>query len=121
MPKKILIIEDSADISGALKMLIELEGYAAVVANSGAEAREKAIAEMPDLILMDLALPDMSGIDLTQELRALPEIAETPILCVSSHTDGIHSVVMAAGCQEVFSKASFMESFRPTLKKYLGE
>jgi len=121
MPKKILIIEDSADISGALKMLIELEGYEAVVANSGLDGREMAIREKPDLILMDLALPDLSGIDLTRELRALPETAETPILCVSSHTEGIHSVIMAAGCQEVFSKASFIESFRTTLKKYLVE
>lgn len=121
MPKKILIIEDSTDISGALKMLIELEGYEAVAANSGLDGRKMAISEKPDLILMDLASPDLSGIDLTFELRGLPETADTPILCVSSHTEGIHSVVMAAGCQDVFSKASFIESFRPTLKKYLGE
>ena len=121
MPKKILIVEDSADISGALKLLIEMEGYEAVVANSGADGREKAVAEKPDLILMDLALPDISGIELTQELRALSETSDVPILCVSSHTEGIRSVILAAGCQEVFSKVSFMESFRPTLKKYLSE
>jgi two-component system, cell cycle response regulator DivK len=121
MPKKVLIIEDSQDIGKAMRLLIEMEGYAVSVASTGAEGRGMAVSEKPDLILMDLALPDTSGIDLTQELRALPDIGDVPILCVSSHTQGIEAVVRAAGCQEVFSKSTFIQNFRDTLKRYLDE
>ena len=91
MPKKILIVKDCSDISGPLKLLIGKEGYEAVVANSGADGRDKALSEKPDLILMDLALPDVSGLALTQELRALPATLDVPILCGPSRTEGIHA------------------------------
>ena len=119
MPKKVLIIEDSFDISDSLKQLIEFEGYEAVVASGGFEGFDKAFAEAPDLILMDINLPDMNGIDLTRNLRADPETSDIPILCVSSYTIGIEEKMLKAGCNEVFSKTSFMVSFAPTLKKYL--
>ena len=56
MPAKILIIEDSPDVREALKLLIEMEGYEVAVAMNGAEAREQATSEKPDLVLMDLVL-----------------------------------------------------------------
>jgi len=102
MPKKVLIIEDSEETSGAMKRLIELEGYAAVAALTGSEGREKAVAERPDLILMDIVLPDTDGIQLTRELRSLPETATTPIICVSSYVDGFHDKARSAGCDGVF-------------------
>ena len=121
MPKTILIIEDSKDIGGAMKLLIEMEGYDVAMATTGAAGLSLAEAGGIDLILVDLALPDASGIDVTRELRQIPAVAGVPILCVSSHTQGIESVVRAAGCTEVFSKSTFIESFRSTLKRYLGD
>ena len=97
MRKKVLIIEDSGDISAALKILIELEGYTAEVALTGSEGLEKAVSGRPDLILMDIRLPDTDGIRLTKELRALAETAATPILCVSSYADGLRAEVREAG------------------------
>ena len=120
MPKKVLIIEDSLDIGESLKLLIEYEGYEAVVASGGFEGFAKARDEAPDLILMDVALPDVSGIDLTRDLRSHPQTSEIPILCVSSYTGGMEGEVLRAGCNEVFSKTSFMTDFAPTLKKYLN-
>ena len=120
MPKKVLIIEDSLDIGESLKLLIEYEGYEAVVARGAFEGFDKACEEAPDLILVDLALPDVSGIHLTRDLRAQPQTSEIPILCVSSYTGGIEAEVLNAGCNEVFSKTSFMTDFAPTLKKYLN-
>ena len=119
MPKKVLIIEDSVDIGESLKQLIEYEGYEAVLANGGLEGSAKAREEAPDLILMDIALPDISGIDLTRDLRSHPQTADIPILCVSSYTHALDDEVLNAGFNEVFSKTSFMTSFAPTLKKYL--
>lgn len=119
MPKKVLIIEDTFDIGDSLKKLIEYEGYEAVVASGGFEGLDMARVGAPDLILMDVALPDISGIDLTRELRSHPQTSEIPILCVSSYTGGIEEEALSAGCNEVFSKTSFMIAFAPTLKKYL--
>ncbi len=62
MSKKVLIVEDSAEIRGALKILVEMEGYEAIEASNGMEACTKAADEVPDLILMDLRLPGMDGI-----------------------------------------------------------
>lgn len=121
MPKKILIVEDSPEVSGALKMLLELEGYEAAVAGTGSIGRDMARTERPDLILMDIGLPDISGIELTRELRSRRETSETPIVCVSAYGHGLLSEAVGAGCNEAISKGKFIDSFRPTLKKYLGE
>jgi len=119
MRKKILIIEDSGDISGALKILIELEGYTAVVALTGSEGREKAVSERPDLILMDIALPDIDGVDLTRELRSQPETAGIPIVCVSSYSGPLEEEALEAGCDAVYSKTSFMTDYAATIRKYI--
>lgn len=121
MAKKVLIIEDSGDIGMALELLIQFEGYEAVVASSAAAGRDLALKLRPDLIIMDIRLPDEDGIMLTRSLRALPETRETPIVCVSSYTKGLEAEALIAGCNEVFSKTTFMESFPQTLAKYLGD
>ena len=121
MAKKILIIEDSDDIGNALKQLIEFEGYEAVLANRAFIGRELAAALRPDMIIIDIRLPDEDGLELARELRAAPETNSTPIICVSSYIDGLRAEALAAGCNEAFSKTSFMESFHETLHKFLVE
>jgi CheY-like chemotaxis protein len=120
MPKKVLIIEDTGDIAMALELLFEFEGCEAAVAASAAAGRDLALEWRPDLIVMDIRLPDLDGIALTRNLRALPETRDTPIVCVSSYTTGLEAEALLAGCNEVFSKTTFMESFPQTLSKYLG-
>ena len=121
MAKKVLIIEDSDDIGNALKQLIEFEGYEVFLANRAFIGRELAAAECPDLIIIDIRLPDEDGLELTRELRAAPETYTTPIVCVSSYIEGLQAEALAAGCNEAFSKTTFMESFHKTLDKYLSE
>ncbi len=121
MYKKVLIIEDTEDIAEALKILIEMQGYTAVVARDGFEGCRMALEELPDLILMDLALPGMDGLEATREIRATPQGANTPIVCVSSYAAGAKEQLLEAGCNEVLTKSSFISSFGPTLARYLGE
>ena len=120
MPKKVLIIEDSEPVGDALQLLIGFEGYDVAVARTAAEGHEKAVSEQPDLILMDIALPDYDGAELTRRLRRLDETARIPILCVSSYTGGRVDEIREAGCDEVFSKTKFMIDFRDTIRKYIG-
>jgi CheY-like chemotaxis protein len=118
MSKKVLIIEDTADVRESLKLLIQMQGFEAVVARDGFEGCRMAAEVRPDLILMDLALPGMDGIDATKEFRSRPETVGTPILGVSSYSDRFGAEALEAGCNEVFSKRAFFNSYIPTLKKY---
>ncbi len=121
MPKKILVIEDVPDISQALKILIEMRGFTALTATRGFEALRVAKEHLPELVLLDLSIPDLPGEDVLSELRADPAFSQVPILCVSSYTEGRERELIEAGFNEVFSKSSFINSFGPTLEKYLGE
>jgi CheY-like chemotaxis protein len=120
MPKKVLIIEDSEDIGSALQVLIEFEGYDAMVANCAVERFNLAVNEDPDLIIIDVRLPDEDGLKLTRRLRAEPQTRDVPIICVSSYIKGAEQEALIAGCNEVFSKVTFMESYTGTLDRYLS-
>lgn len=121
MAKKVLIVEDTTDIGDALKQLIELQGYQAILASTGFSGVRMAAAQQPDLILMDLLLPDMDGIDAIREIRSCSENSSTPIVCVSSYADTYEDEVLEAGGDEVLSKTAFINSFKPTLRKYLEQ
>ncbi len=121
MAKKVLIIEDTADIADALKILIEMQGYNAVIAGDGQEGCRMALEELPDLVLMDISMPEMDGLEATREIRSQPANAKTPIVCVSSYTRGHESELIEAGSNEIMSKSSFIGALVPTLQKYLGD
>ena len=77
--KKILYVEDDLDIQDVAKMALELVGgYTLCVCSSGAEAIEKSQAFAPDMILLDVMMPDMDGPTTLMELRKLPGLADTP-------------------------------------------
>ncbi|HKY20949.1 MAG TPA: sigma-54 dependent transcriptional regulator [Vicinamibacterales bacterium] len=80
---RILIVEDHADSAEFLRLLLEPEGYLVQVAASGLEARAYVTASKPDIVLMDLMLPDVEGLDLLRELRTLNP--DTCIIVVSGH------------------------------------
>ena len=119
MSKKVLIVEDTEDIRESMRLLIQMQGFEAVVARDGYEGCQMAAKELPDLILMDLALPGMDGIDATREIRSRPETVGTPILGVSSYSDRFGAEALQAGCDEVMSKTVFFDKYIPTLQRYL--
>jgi len=118
--KKVLVIEDTGHIAMALQTLITFEGHQAIVAASAAEGYALTLETCPDLIVMDIVLPDDDGLELTRRIRATPDIQQPPIICVSSYARGIEAEALTAGCDEVFSKTTFMVNYEETLKKYLG-
>ena len=119
MKKKVLIVEDTNDIGEALRQLIEMQGYRAFLAESGHEGIRVAREERPDLILMDLSMPDLDGLSATRAIRSHPELANTPIVCVSSYTGVYEEEVLEAEFSEIFSKSTFIGTYKETLKKYL--
>ncbi len=83
----ILIVDDSKAMQLHLKSMLEKTGYTLHIANTGEEACERAKQNLPDLILLDVMLPDMSGYDVCQQLKDDEQTYDIPIVFVSGHTD----------------------------------
>jgi two-component system, cell cycle response regulator DivK len=81
---KLLIVEDNPDMRELLGFIVKRMGYIPVLASHGKEGVEKAIAEKPKLILMDMMMPVMDGWEATRTLRSNPETKEIPILAVTA-------------------------------------
>jgi len=104
MPK-ILYVEDNEDNIYMLRRRLTKLGYEIVVAGDGAKGVAAAISEKPDLILMDLGLPVLSGWDAAQQLKASAETKPIPIIALSAHAlDGEREKALAAGCNEFETK-----------------
>jgi two-component system, cell cycle response regulator DivK len=80
---KVLIVENHADMRAILVTILELMGFTAITSKNGKEGVEKAVAEKPDLILMDVMMPEISGWEATQMLRCHPETQDIPILAAT--------------------------------------
>ncbi len=84
MAKRILIVEDNDHLREILSSVLRNSGYAISAAATGAQAIEKAVSSEPDLILLDLDLPDITGIDAAQAIRKNPTTAHIPIIACSA-------------------------------------
>jgi two-component system alkaline phosphatase synthesis response regulator PhoP len=96
---KILVVEDEADIRELLRYSLTQEGYAVEEAADGAEALDRIARRAPDLVLLDLMLPRMSGLELCRKLRASSETAQMPVIVVtakSAEVDRILGLEMGA-------------------------
>jgi DNA-binding response OmpR family regulator len=80
----VLVVDDSADTRSMMKQFLELEGYRVLEATGGAEAVEVARRERPRLILLDLSIPYIDGLNTARRLRDEPESSETPIVIISA-------------------------------------
>lgn len=120
MPKTILVVEDFADIRTMMKTLLQLYGYIVVEASDGYDAIKKAIETVPDLILMDMAMPMMDGLEATTIIRARSELDGIPILAVTAYGEKYAEKAIAAGCNQVISKPLDFEKLKPLLNQYLA-
>ena len=78
--KKILVVEDDKDILQLVKLYLENEGFRTITAANGAEALKLVKAEHPDLIVLDLMLPEIDGLEVCRKLRVAPQTAMLPII-----------------------------------------
>lgn len=118
----ILVIEDSSDTRELLSVLLYKQGYKVVQAESGLEGVLKASGTYPDLILIDLALPEMDGIEAARRLHDTPGLSHIPIFVVSAYLDPeVEAEVRAAGCVEMFGKPFDFESLLETISFTLCE
>ena len=83
MPRKILVADDIEDVKTIVRLLLESSGYDIVTAHDGFEAVEKAKAEKPDLIILDIMMPRLDGFEVCEKLKADPETATIPVIMCS--------------------------------------
>jgi len=105
MEKKILIAEDNPQNMRLLEMLLGAKGYTLLKATDGEEAVNLATTGRPDLIIMDIQLPKMNGLEATRKLRQLPDFSHTPIIAITAYAmKGDREKLLAAGCDAYLSK-----------------
>ena len=119
MKKTILIAEDNSDVLEMMSFMITNLGYQVVEAENGAVAVEKTKQYHPDLILMDMAMPEMDGLQATQIIREVAEFRRLPIVAVTAFDRSYHQKALAAGCDEVVPKPVDFDGLQPLLSKYL--
>jgi CheY-like chemotaxis protein len=119
--KKILIIEDHVDMRHLLERQVELMGFVALSATSAKDGVRIAIAEKPDLILLDIMMPTSDGLEATRTLRANVETSETPILVASalSRNSDIEAC-MEAGCTDFIAKPFTFYELQIKIRQLIG-
>ena len=101
----VLVVEDFEDNRFMMRRLLEMSGYRVVEAINGNQAVERAAADHPDIILMDLSLPQLDGLAATRRIRSREGARKVPIVAVSAHDSAdFHAEALAAGCNEYVTK-----------------
>ena len=118
-PKKILIVEDEDTSRKILTLALEGKDVELIFAGDGVDAVEMAVKHAPDLIVMDIMLPRMNGLEATEKIRSLDK--DIPIIALTAFAfadDREKSV--EAGCTEHLAKPVKIEELKRVLQKYLG-
>ena len=117
----ILVIEDYADTREMMSSLLRKSGYHVIEAEDGIEGLLKASGSCPDLIIMDLALPEMDGVETARRIHEMPKLSRIPIFVVSAWlTKEVEADVRAAGCVEIFSKPFELDALMRSVRAVVG-
>src|SRR5215510_12221948 len=121
-PSTILVVDDYSDNRTLLSAWLRAKGYKVIEARDGREGVLQANRSNPDLILMDLAMPELDGIEATRQLRQRRTFSRTPIFAISAYaTYDVKEDALAAGCNEVFSKPLDLASLLGKIQGTLGQ
>jgi two-component system cell cycle response regulator DivK len=121
MSKKILIVEDNDLNLKLFRDLLEANGYETVETKEGLKAMDLVRRERPDLILMDIQLPEISGLDITRKIKADKSVCDIPIIAVTAFAmKDDEEKILRAGCEAYISKPISIVSFLETIKRFLA-
>ena len=110
MPPLILIVDDNADARLMLKTVLEAQGFVTACAEDGQAALNMIKANQPDLIISDIQMPNLNGIELIKILRSQIETKDTPVLVTSAQHSGVLADAMKAGGTAAATKPVQLES-----------
>ena len=117
MNKKIALIEDDADLFSLLKYNLEKEGFTLVGAQTGKGATDLCLREKPDLILLDIMLPDSDGLDICKSIRSHPELAHLPVIFLTARASEADRIVgLELGANDYIVKPFFVRELIARIK-----
>lgn len=120
MPKKILIVEDNELNMKLFNDLLEAHGYETLQTREGLKALDLAREHRPDLILMDIQLPEVSGLDVTKWIKNDEALAGIPIVAVTAFAmKGDEERIRQGGCEGYLSKPITVSTFIETVRRFL--
>lgn len=120
MSQKILIVEDNELNMKLFNDLLEAHGYTTVTTRDGTQAVDITQKESPDLILMDIQLPEVSGLDITRQIKAIDAIKNIPVIAVTAFAmKGDEDKIRECGCEGYISKPISIVTFIETIKQHL--
>ncbi|HHL42777.1 MAG TPA: response regulator [Hellea balneolensis] len=121
MAKKILIVEDNELNMKLFSDLLSAHGYETKQTREGLKAIDLAKSYKPDLILMDIQLPEVSGLEVTKWIKDDKTLAKIPVVAVTAFAmKGDEKRIRDGGCQAYISKPITVSSFLATIRKFLG-
>ena len=119
MPR-VLIVEDNELNMKLFHDLLEASGMTILQTRNGIDALKVAKEDRPDLIVMDIQLPEMSGLEVTEKIKADPELRPIPVVAVTAFAmKGDEERIRAAGCEAYLSKPISIDRFISTIKSFL--
>ncbi|MDV3250613.1 response regulator [Devosia sp. BK] len=121
MSKTVMIVEDNELNMKLFNDLLESRGYRVIQTRNGLEALDLARAHMPDLILMDIQLPEVSGLVVTKWLKDDEHLAHIPVIAVTAFAmKGDEERILQGGCEGYISKPISVSHFLETIAGYIG-
>jgi len=122
MPKTVLIVEDNELNMKLFRDLLEAHGYETLQTREGLKALEIARTHKPDLILMDIQLPEVSGLEVTKWIKEDEELSSIPVIAVTAFAmKGDEERIREGGCEAYISKPITVMSFMETIKSFLED
>ncbi len=121
MAKTVLIVEDNELNMKLFRDLLEAHGYATVGTNNGVEALDLVRKLHPDLVLMDIQLPQVSGLEVTRWIKDDPELRAIPVVAVTAFAmKGDEERIREGGCEAYLSKPISVGRFIETVRQFIG-
>ena len=121
MAKTVLVVEDNELNMKLFHDLLEANGYNIVQTRNGLEAIDLAREHKPDLILMDIQLPEVSGLEVTKWIKEDDELRAIPVIAVTAFAmKGDEEVIRQGGCEAYISKPISVTSFLDTVRRFIG-
>ena len=122
MAKTVLVVEDNELNMKLFHDLLEASGYNILQTRNGLEAIDIARAHRPDLILMDIQLPEVSGLEVTKWIKEDDDLRAIPVIAVTAFAmKGDEERIRQGGCEAYLSKPISVSTFLQTVKSYLGD
>jgi len=121
MGKKILVVEDDFDTRYVLSLILRTEGYDVVTAADGECALAVALGERPDLIITDISMPRLNGVELTRRLKTGQETSSIPVLAITAYGPMTMKNAISAGASACAKKPIVFTEFLPKIKSLLAE